>query len=106
MNGAIAELVASTSSTPNRMNVMTIGASQYFLFSFMNCQSSLTTCAFDIHLAIAIHAIKCRAAQRCHGSARHACPIQNLRGSDGTRVPYRVSPSRIRLRRREGKHLL
>src|SRR5882724_10868953 len=25
-----------------------IGASQNFLFSFMNCQSSLTTCTFDI----------------------------------------------------------
>src|SRR5437016_3141839 len=48
MNGAIAELFASTSSTPNRTSVMTIGASQYFLFSFMNCQSSRTTCTFDI----------------------------------------------------------
>src|SRR5712692_693125 len=48
MKGAIAELFASTSSTPNRTSVITIGASQYFLFSFMNCQSSLNTCAFDI----------------------------------------------------------
>src|SRR5215831_14837015 len=48
MNGAIAEPLASTRSTPKRTSVITIGASQYFLFSLMNCQSSETTCAFDI----------------------------------------------------------
>src|SRR6185295_1108408 len=48
MKGAIAELLASTSSTPKRTSVITIGASQYFLFCFMNCQSSLITWTFDI----------------------------------------------------------
>src|SRR6266404_3636902 len=48
MNGAMAELLASTSKAPTSTSVITIGASQYFLFSLMNCQSSLTTCAFDI----------------------------------------------------------
>src|SRR6185295_16202692 len=48
MNGAIAELFATTSNAPTSTSVITIGASQYFLFSLMNCQSSLTTCAFDI----------------------------------------------------------
>src|SRR5712692_9508041 len=48
MKGAIAEPFASTSKMPNTTSVITIGASQYFLFCFMNSQSSLTTCAFDI----------------------------------------------------------
>lgn len=48
MKGAIAEPLANTSNTPNKTRVITIGASQYFLFSLMNCQSSLITCTFDI----------------------------------------------------------
>src|SRR5689334_18583972 len=48
MNGARAEPLASTSNTPTSTSVRTIGASQYFLLSRMNCHSSLTTCAFDI----------------------------------------------------------
>jgi hypothetical protein len=44
----MAELFANTSKAPTSTSVITIGASQYFLFSLMNCQSSLTTCIFDI----------------------------------------------------------
>src|SRR6185369_9597842 len=50
MNGAIAELLARTNKTPTSTSVMTIGASQYFLFSRMNCHNSLTTCTFDIRV--------------------------------------------------------
>ena len=46
----MAELFASTKRIPKSTSVMTIGASQYFLFSLMNCQSSLTTCVFDIFI--------------------------------------------------------
>src|SRR5215203_5545716 len=54
MNGAIADPFASTSSTPTRTSVITIGASQYFLFSRMNCHSSLITCTFDIYLLLGV----------------------------------------------------
>ena len=48
MNGAIAELFATAKSKPTSTSVITIGANHNFLFSRMNCQSSTTTCAFDI----------------------------------------------------------
>ena len=48
MNGARAELLATTRSKPIITSVITIGASQNFLFSRMNCQSSLTTKSLDI----------------------------------------------------------
>src|SRR5687768_14070927 len=48
MKGAIADPLASTSSTPTRPSVITMGASQYFLFSLMNCHNSLMTCIFDM----------------------------------------------------------
>src|SRR5712691_9242450 len=51
----MAELFASTSKAPTSTSVITIGASQYFLFSLMNCQSSLTTCTFDIHQLLHQH---------------------------------------------------
>src|SRR6266566_2237328 len=51
MNGAIAEPFANTSKTPNKTRVITIGASQYFLFCLMNCQSSLTTSSFDMSVS-------------------------------------------------------
>lgn len=49
MNGASAELFATTRIKPMRTSVITIGASQNFLFSRMNCQSSFTTKSFDIN---------------------------------------------------------
>src|SRR6185369_1346015 len=52
MKGAMAELFANTNKAPTSTSVITIGASQYFLFSLMNCQSSLTTCAFDINRSL------------------------------------------------------
>lgn len=52
MKGAMAEPFAKTSRAPTSTSVITIGASQYFLFSLMNCQSSLTTCAFDINRSL------------------------------------------------------
>src|SRR5258705_5006668 len=53
MKGAMAEPFANTNKAPTSTSVITIGASQYFLFSLMNCQSSLTTCAFDINNSLA-----------------------------------------------------
>ena len=47
MNGAIAEPFASTSSTPKMTSVITIGASQYFLFSFMDGTSGFENCVED-----------------------------------------------------------
>ena len=55
MNGAIAELLATTRSKPIITSVITIGASQNFLFSRMNCQSSLTTKSLDIVVLKQIH---------------------------------------------------
>ena len=49
----MAELFANTNKAPTSTSVITIGASQYFLFSLMNCQSSLTTCTFDINNSLA-----------------------------------------------------
>lgn len=49
MKGAMAEPFAKTNKAPTSTSVITIGANQYFLFSLMNCQSSPTTCAFDIN---------------------------------------------------------
>jgi hypothetical protein len=48
MNGAMAELLATTRSKPTITSVITMGASQNFLFSRINCQSSLTTNSLDI----------------------------------------------------------
>jgi hypothetical protein len=48
MKGAIAEPFASTSNTPTSASVITMGASQNFLFSLMNCHNSLKTYNFDI----------------------------------------------------------
>ena len=46
----MADPFASTSTTPISTSVMVMGASHYFLFSRMNCHSSLMTCTFDIRL--------------------------------------------------------
>ena len=58
VKGAMAEPLASTSSTPTATSVMTMGASQNFLFSLMNCHSSLMTCAFDIAFSLATKGTK------------------------------------------------
>ena len=55
MNGAIAELLATINNKPTRTSVITIGASQNFLFSRMNCQSSRTTISLDIVVLKQIH---------------------------------------------------
>jgi len=47
MKGAMADPFASTNSAPTATRVINIGASQYFLFSLMNCHSSLMTWIFD-----------------------------------------------------------
>lgn len=54
MKGAIADPLASTNRTPTNPSVITMGASQYFLFSLMNCQSSLITRAFDMPLPVGL----------------------------------------------------
>src|SRR6267143_4142926 len=81
MKGAIAELLASTSRTPNRTRVITIGASQYFLFCFMNSQSSLTTCVFDIQ------------------SSKHLFIVAGISLALRVRFPVRITRRRATLQR-------
>src|SRR5262245_2609560 len=55
MNGAITELFATISSNPTSSRTTRIGASQYFRFSRMNCQTSPRTCIFDMGLLRSEH---------------------------------------------------
>src|SRR5512140_3224100 len=48
MNGATAEPFATTRRRPTRSRTITIGASQYFLFSLRKSQKSDTTWSFDM----------------------------------------------------------
>jgi len=77
MKGAIAELLARTNRTPTRTSVMTIGASQYFLFSRMNCHNSLTTCAFDISFP-----------------SKHLFVMSWIQLAFGVRAPVRITATR------------
>src|SRR2546426_5624040 len=83
MKGAIAELFASTSRAPSRTSEITIGASQYFLFSLINCHSSLTTCTLDIeapskHLFVVTRIALTLGIRPPVGGARARAPAEGI----------------------------
>src|SRR5262249_37192059 len=52
MNGAIALDCEKTINSPNRMNITTMGASQYFFSCRRNCQNSLNTRALPMRPSV------------------------------------------------------